>query len=150
MFEVGAVVRPWGHHDDRGFALGAGRGERAQAAQKLLAVVIDGGHVGLGKNLGEEPHHDRAVLQHVGDPRGRAQIVFKNVEYVLLDANDVDACNMDVHIAGQVHALHFRTKERIAQKMRLGNHTRANYFLRMIDVVKKEIESLHPLHESGG
>ena len=56
---------------------------------------------------------------------------------------------MNVDIAGHVHALHFGTKKRIAQQVRLGHHARTNNILRMIDVIQEEVESLHPLHQPG-
>ena len=45
----------------------ARRRHRAQGGQKGLRIGLDRGDVLLGQELGEQPHHRLAVLQHVGD-----------------------------------------------------------------------------------
>ena len=68
----------------------------------------------LGEEVGEEPHHHFAVLQHVGDAGGRAGIVLEDVEVVVVDAHDVDAGDLDVDVVGQLQPGHLRPEVRVA------------------------------------
>ena len=67
-------------------------------------------HTVLDEELGEEPHHHLAVLQHVGDTAGHAQVVFEHVVLAaavrVAGAHDVNARDVAVDAAGYIDAHH--------------------------------------------
>ena len=97
---VGAVVGT-GSHERYGriFRRGVGR-DRLQRGEQFFRIVLHGGDSIDGEEVGKEPHHHFAVLQHVGDAGRRAGVVFKDVEVLIVDANDVDSGDLDVDVVG--------------------------------------------------
>ena len=68
-----------------------------------------------GEQLGKQPQHDLAVLQHVGDAGRRARIVLEHIEGVGVDAHDVDAGDVHVDVVRHLLAVHLRTEHRILE-----------------------------------
>ena len=77
--------------DDGRLGGGARGATDLQRRQQLVGIVLDRRDAVAREQLREQPHHDLAVLQHVGDAGGRARIVLEHVEASRLDAHDVDA-----------------------------------------------------------
>ena len=72
---IGAVERPGGEQGNRRLVRRRMRRHRLQGGQQLFGIVFDRGDRVEGEEIGEQPHHHFAVLEHVGDARGRAGIV---------------------------------------------------------------------------
>jgi hypothetical protein len=77
VLEVGAVERARGPQHDGRIGVGGGR-DRAQRVEQQRRVVVDRPHPVAGEQLGHQPRHRDAVLEHVGDPRGRADVVLEH------------------------------------------------------------------------
>ena len=64
----------------------------------------------LAEQLGEEPHHHLAVLEHVADAARHAQVVLEDVVAAgavgVGGADDVDPGDVRIDVAGDVDALH--------------------------------------------
>ena len=74
VLEVGAVVGAGGQQHHRGVG-DAGGGDAAQVVEQHVGIVIDRGDAVLGEQLGEQPHHHLAVLEHVRDtPEGTRRL----------------------------------------------------------------------------
>ncbi len=147
MLEIRAVVRAGREHHHRRLALALGRGDRAQAAQELVRVVIDGRDARALEEIGEEPHHHGPVLEHVRHARGRAQVVLEHVELLLVHAHEVDAPDVDVDVARHVDALHLRAVERVTEHVAGGDDARLQDLLTVIDVAQEEVQRAHALLE---
>jgi hypothetical protein len=54
--------------------------EPVEVCEQKIRIVLDGPDALCRKELGEEPHHHLAVLEHVRDAGRDAQVVLENVE----------------------------------------------------------------------
>jgi hypothetical protein len=79
--------------------------------------VVDPRHAVTGEELREQAHHHFAVLEHVGDAGGHAQVVLEHQEFAGIIAHHVDARDMGVNVPGHIDALHLRTVLRVAQNL---------------------------------
>ncbi len=74
---------------------GGRRRAGAQGLEQQVGVVGDRRDAVLREQLGEEPHHHLAVLQHVAHAAGHPQVVFEHVVLAVAvgvgRAHDVDA-----------------------------------------------------------
>ena len=148
MLVVRAVEGTWRQQDD--CRLAAGRAlHGSQGGEQCVGVVLDRRHAVIGEEVGREPHHDLAVLEHVGDARGGAHIVFENVEILRVDPHYVDPG--DVHVDVVWHGLpeHLLPVRGIALDHRLRNDAGLDDLLLAVDVRQKPVERRHPLHEPG-
>ncbi len=103
----------------------------------------------LGEKIRREPHHHLAVFQHIGDARGRAQIVLENVEIVLVDPYHIDAGDLHIDIVRHLEAAHYRQIERIVEDD-IGRQKAAfENLLRAIDIGEEHIQRLDALEEAG-
>ena len=91
VLEIGAVVDAGREHDDGGVAIEALGRDALQRHAQIVGVVLHGAHAVAGEQVGEHVHHRLPVLQHVGDPGGRARVVLEHEELVLAGAHD-DRC----------------------------------------------------------
>jgi hypothetical protein len=117
----------------------------AQRLQQELRVVLDRRDVVVAEELGKEPHHHAAVLEHVGDARGRAQIVLEDVVLAVAVPHDVHACDVAVDLVRQVETRHRHLVRVVRQHLLGGNHARAQDLLAVVDVVQETIERRHAL-----
>ena len=99
----------------------------------------------LREELREEPHHHLAVLEHVRDPRGRAQVVLEDVVLAVGVLHDVDAGDVRIHPARHVHADHLAAELRVAVHLVGGDLAGLHDLLPVIDVVEEPVERLHAL-----
>ena len=149
VFIVGRVERSRRQHDDGRISprrLGC-RG--AQAGQQHVGVCLDRPHRIVGEQVGEQPHHHLAVLQHVGDPRRRAAIVFQHVEAVLARADQIDAGDMHPDPARRPPALHLGHIVGIGQDQFGRDDARLQAFLRPVDVGQEQVHGPDPLDQPG-
>ncbi len=149
MFVIGRVERPRRqHHDGR---IGSRRfGRRGpQRMQQHIGIGLDRPDRIVGEQVGEQPHHHLAVLQHVGDPRGRAAVVFQHVEAVLARAHQIDAGDMNPDAARRAAALHLGHIVGIGQDQFGRDDPGLQTFLRAIDVGEEEVDRANPLGEPG-
>ncbi len=145
MLEEGGIVDAGRQHRDIRRALAGRRRDGLQRAQQHLRILPDRRHAVAGKKLREEVHHRLAVLQHVGDAGGRAQIVLQHVELVLADPHDVDADDVAVDVERRVVADHLRQEGIVAEDQVGGDAAGADDLLAMVDVVEEGVERPHPL-----
>lgn len=94
VFEVGGVSRPRGEDHDPGILRARGRGG-PQSGQQSPRVPVDGDHVLLGEERGEDPRHGSAVLDDVRHPARDPHVVLKDPEVARLVAYEVDAGDVD-------------------------------------------------------
>jgi hypothetical protein len=120
VLEVGRVVHAGREHHHRGL----GRGRRRHAAQgfeQQVGVMGDRRDAVLAEELGEQPHHHLAVFQHVAHAAGHAQVVLEHVVLALAlrigRAHDVDAADVRVDVAGNVHAHHLGAELRVLEDL---------------------------------
>ena len=79
----------------------------------------------LGAKVGEEAHHRLAVLQHIGDARGRAAVVLQNEELIGRGPHDIDTGDVAVDALGRFQVLHLWAEPLVMQDQPLGDMTRA-------------------------
>ena len=89
------------------------------------------------------------VLDHVGDARGRAAVVFQNLEAAQLVAHQVGAVDVHVGAVGHVDAAHLRAIVLVAQDQLGRNHAVAEDLLVVIDVLQEEVDGGDPLGDAG-
>ena len=99
---IGAVVDARGQQHHGRLAGAIGRRDRAQRRQQFIGVVRHRCDRGCAEQVGEQPQHHLAVLDHVGHAGWRAAIVLEHVVVVRAGAHHVDAGDMRIHLAGQV------------------------------------------------
>jgi len=103
MLEVGGVVHTRSEHHDRRIAHTGGRG-RPQNLQQPRRVVGNRAHPVRGEELGEHVRHCPPVLHHIGDPRGRAHVVFEHTQPALTVTNEIDAGYVYPYVTRGLHS----------------------------------------------
>ena len=121
--------------------------DRAQRSQQRVGIVLDRRDAMLGEQVGCQPHHHLAVLQHVGDARRRARIVLQHIELVGVDPDDVDARDMDIDVVRHPPPRHLRPEAGIAEHEVARDQPRLENFARAIDVGEEKVERLHALDQ---
>ncbi len=144
---VRRVVRPRGQHRDGGHLL-AGRRDGAQVLEQQVRIVLDRADRLGGEELGKEPHHHLAVLEHVRHARGNAQVVLENVVLALARPDDVDAGDVRVDAARHVHADHLAPELRIAEDALARQTPGFEDGLVVVDVVQEQVQRVHALREA--
>ena len=102
----------------------------------------------LREQLREQPHHDLAVLQHVGDAGGRARVVFQHIEGVGVVAHDVDAGDVQVDVVRHLLAVHLRAEHRVLEHQIFRHDAGAQHFTLAVDILEIEVERLDALLQS--
>ena len=137
VLEVGAVEAPRGHHHHAGVVH---RAALAQGLQQQGRVALHRRDGLVVKQLREEAHHHLAVLQHVGDPGGGAQVVLQHIVLTVVVADDVDPGDVDIGVPVQVDPLHAGLVLGIGEDLGGRDHPRLQDALIVIDVVQKGVE----------
>ncbi len=101
------------------------------------------------EKLGEQPHHHLAVLEHVRDAAGHAQVVLEHVELAGACAHDVDAGDVRVDVARHVDTVHLGPVLRVAEDLVGRNAARAHDLLVVVDVVDVAVQRAHALAQAG-
>ena len=145
VLEISAVVAAWREQHDHG-SVGVARRNGAQVFQQALGIIADRHDRLAREGIGKEPHHDLAVLEHIGDARRRAHIVLEHEEIALAGADQVDAGDMRIDIARRLDAEHLGAKGRVRQHELRRHEARLDDLLVVIDVVEEDVDRLHPLN----
>ena len=132
------------HHADR-LALALGRRHAGQRPAQAVGIVVHRRDAGRAEELGEHPHHDLAVLQHVGDPGGRAAVVLEHEEILGPGANEVDADDVAVDPPRRVDPDHRRLVGLVAEHEVGGDHPGAHDLGAVVDVVEERVQRPRPL-----
>ena len=119
-----------------------------QRRQQFVRIVLDRRDAVAREQVGKEPQHDLAVLQHVGDAGGRARIVLEHIEGVGIDAHDVDAGDEHVNVVRDALAVHLRPEDRILEHEVFRHDAGAQHLALGVDVLDVEIERLGALFEA--
>ena len=147
MLVIGRVVDAGREQHHGRIGVGGGRGDRFQGRQQLVRIVLDRRHAVAGEQLREQPQHDLPVLQHVGDAGGRAGIVLEHVEGLGIDADDVDAADMDIDVVRHLLAVHLRPEHRILEHQILRDDAGLENLAPPVDVLDVEVDGLDALLE---
>src|SRR5450432_3077955 len=107
--------------------------------------MLDRRHPVVGEEFGKQAHHHFAVLEHVRDAGGNAQIVLEHEKFAGAVAHDVDAGDVSVNAPGHVDALHLRTVLRVAENLLGRDQARFEYLLVVVNVVDECIERANAL-----
>ena len=102
--------------------------------EQFVRIVLDRRDAVAREQVRKQPHHDFAVLQHVGDAGRRAGIVFQHVEIVGIDAHDVDAGDVDIDVVRHVLAVHLRPEHRVLEDQVVGDDAGAQDVAAVVDV----------------
>ena len=148
MLVIGGVVDAGREQHDRRIGRGGRRRDRFQRRQQLVGIVLDRRDAVAREQLREQPQHDLAVLQHVGDAGGRAGIVLEHVEGRGVDAHDVDAGDVDVDVVRDLLAVHLRPEHRILEHQVLRDHAGPEDLAPAVDVADIGVDRLHALLEA--
>ena len=125
-----------------------GRRHRFQRGEQLVRIILDRRDAMAREQFGEKPHHDFAVLQHVGDAGWRARIVFEHVECLGVDAHDVDAGDMHVDIVRHFLPAHLGTEGGIAEDQIVRHEAGAQDFARTVDVLDEGVQRIDALGQA--
>ena len=148
MLVIGGIVDAGRQQHDRRLACRRGRRDRPKRGEQFVRIVLDRRDAVAREQLGEQPHHDLAVLQHVGDAGGRAGIVLEHVEGVGVDAHDVDAGDLHVDVVRHLLAAHLGAEGGIAEDQIVGHDAGAQDLAGAVDVAEEGVERLDPLGEA--
>ena len=144
VLEIRRVERAGRHHGNRRAVL-AGRRHGVQVLEQRIGIVLDRPDRLRREKLREEPHHHLAVLEHVRDAGGHAQIVLEHAVVAAVETDHVDAGDVRVDAAGDVDADHLAAVLRIAEHAFGGNDAGAENRLLVIDVVQEQVQRVHAL-----
>ena len=144
VLEIGAVVTARREENDDRIVIVARR-HGAQILQQALWIVADRRNALPGKRIREQPHHDLAVLEHIGDAGGRAHIILEHEEIALAGADQIDAGDMRVNLVRRIDAHHLGPERRVELHQLFRNEARLHDLLVVIDVVEKHIDRLDAL-----
>ena len=147
VFEVGAVVNAGGQDADGG-RLDVFRCEVLQGLQQLGGVIVHRPHPGGFEHLGEGALEHLAILQHVGDARGAAQVVLQHVEAAVVVAHQVGARHVAPYPAGRGEALAFFAVGAAGEDQVFGDHLVLEDLFLVVNVLDELIEGEDPLLEA--
>ena len=144
MLEIGAVVVAGREQHDDGI-LDATLRHGAQRLEQQVGIVVDGTDALLREELGEEPHHHLAVLEHVRHARGRAQVVLEHVVRAVLMAHEIDAGDVRIHVVRQLQAEHRDLVGLVGEHLLGRHHALFQDLLFVIDVVQEAVQRVAAL-----
>ena len=98
-----------------------------------------------GEQLREQPHHHLAVLEHVRNARGRAQVVLEHVVAAVVVPDQVDAGDVRIHLVGQVQPDHRDLVGVVGEHLLGRDHAGLEDLLLVVDVVQEPVERRHAL-----
>ncbi len=109
--------------------------------------MIDRAHAVAVEELRGEARHRQAVLEHVGDPRGRPAVVLEHSPGAVSVADEVAARDVAVDPAGWADAVHGAAKLRRAEDELPGHDPLADDLAPVVDVVDEGVECTQPLRQ---
>lgn len=122
---------------------------RPQRPQQHLGIVVDRSNRMHGEQIGEQPHHRLAVLQHIGDTGRHARIVLEDIKIVGGNPHHVDAGDVHIGAPRQIEPQHLRAETRIVEDQIRRDASCLKNVLLVIDVVEKRIDRPHALADAG-
>ena len=151
MLEIRRVVHAGGQHHHR--RVGCGRGCRGpQGFQQQVGVVRYRSNAVFTEQVREKPHHHLAVLQHVAHAAGHTQVVFQHVVLPIAlrigCANNVNAADVRVNVAGHIHPHHLGAKLRVLENLLGRNNAGLQDVLAVVHVVDKAVQRRDALHQA--
>ena len=150
VLEIRAVEHAGREHHHRGRGC-AGRCAGTQGVEQQVGVMGHGCHLVHAEQLGEQPHHHAAVLQHVAHAAGHAQVVLQHVVHALAlrvgSAHDVDASNVRIDVARHLDACHLGAVLGVVQHQVRRDEARTQDVLAVVDIVDEAVERRHALHQ---
>ena len=148
MLVIGRVVDAGGEQHHGRIAGGRIRRQRFQRGEQFIGIILDRRDAMPREQIREQPHHDLAVLQHVGDPGRRAGVVFEDIEGVGVDPDHVDAGDVHVDVVRHLLAVHLRPEHRILEHQILGHDAGFQNFAAAVDVAEVGVDRLDALLEA--
>ena len=114
--------------------------EAAQVVEQDVRIMLDRTHRLRREELGQEPHHHLAVLEHVRDAGGHAQVVLEHVELALARPDDVDARDVRVDPPRHVDAAHLGAVLGVREHALGRKRAAVEDPLVVVDVVEERVE----------
>ena len=149
MLEIRAVGLAGREHHYSRFAHCSGR-RRTQCVQQQRGIVLHRQNRLGGEQLGKQPHHHFAVLEHVRNAGGRAQVVLQHVIAAIVMPDQVDAGDMRVDAVGQLQPDHRDLIGVVGEHMIGWDHAGLEDRLVVIDVVQETVQRADALGETFG
>ena len=113
--------------------------------EEARGIVVDRPDAVAGEQLGEDPGHDPAVLDHVGDAGRRAEVVLQNHIPAVGTPEDVDTGDVDPNPVGRIEIRRLPEEVRRTGDQPAGHEPLGQDLLRAVDVGQEGLESPHPL-----
>ena len=89
-----------------------------------------------------------AVLDHVGDARGRAPVVFKHMKRALAVTHQIGPVDVNIGAVRRIEANHFRPVIAVLQHQRCGNRTIIQDMALVIHIPQEHVQRPHPLYHA--
>jgi hypothetical protein len=124
------------------------RRHRLHRLQQQVRIAVDGGHAEFAEQLGTQPQHGLAVLQHVADARRGARIIFEHEEIIRAGADEIDAADVRPNSMWRSHAGDLGPELRIAEYQILREDAFLQNASLAVDIVQKRVDRLDPLYET--
>ena len=148
VLEIGGVELPGGEHHHRR-VLDSLRRDRAQGVEQEFGIMAHRCDRVCAEQVGEQPHHRLAVLEHVRDAGRRAGVVLEHIEGLGVDAHDVDSGDVGIDPARHPHPQHLGPERVVGEHQFRRNQAGAQDFLVVVDVVEEGVEGVDALDHPG-
>ena len=122
-------------------------GDGAEDVEEVLRIPLDRPDVVVGEDLRPHPLHHATVLDHIGDTRGRPEVVLENVELAARVAHQVAADHVGVDAAGDLDPAELAAVPTRAEDELRRHEAAAEDLLLVVDVVQEQVERPDPLLE---
>ena len=119
-----------------------------QRLHQLPAIVIDLGERDTLCQIGESPHHQMPVLNHIRDARRDTRIVFKDQKFALFITHQIGAADMHIGSLWRDKAFHFRAIMLVVLDQLLGNDPIPEHLAVVVYILKEEVQCRNPLLDS--
>ena len=146
VLEVGRVERARRPHHHGRLAVAGGR-DLAQRVEQQHRVVVDRPHAVGGEEPGQQARHRAPVLEHVGDPARRADVVLQHLPGAVGVAHEVAAGDVAVDAAGRPDAVGGARELRPRDDQRPRHDAVVHDLAPVVDVVDEAVERPDPLRE---
>ena len=140
MFVISRVERAWRQQHHRRIIVALDRGHFLQRLLQHTGIRLDAFDDACLEQLREHPHHDLAVLKHVGDARRRTAVVLKHLEPVAVRPHNVDADNVAIDPTGRINANHVRQEGLVLVDQLFRDDPCPHDLATMVDVVQERIQ----------
>jgi hypothetical protein len=125
------------------------RRHAAEHVEQQIGIVLDRSDGLLREQLGHQPHHHLAVLEHVGHPGGRAQVILQHVVLALPGTHQVHARDVGVDATWHVDPLHLFAEPCVAGHFFRRDLAGLEDFPVVIHVVQEHVQCTHALTQAG-